>query len=123
MASARQTTRRIDCRQMRTTIAAHELERTVWIDSAAAPARPGVYERHTPAGPFACWDGTRWRADAGSAAAAARREEASPIQHAAWRGLVAAAPVPCATCRGQTVIDRGVDIESGADLIAECPDC
>ena len=72
---------------------------------------------------YACWDGRHWRGDAGSVAAAASREEASAVQRAAWRGLVEAAPAPCATCRGNTVIDRGVDIESGADLIAECPDC
>jgi len=105
-------------------IAGNEAHRTAWFDGASAPARPGVYERRAPAGRYACWDGTRWRGDAGSVAAAASREDASPVQRAAWRGLVsAAAAAPCATCRGQTVIDRGVDVDSGADLIAECPDC
>ena len=109
---------------MRMSIAANEPQRTVWFDADVAPARPGVYERRAPAGPYACWDGRRWRGDAGSVAAAASREYTSPRQRAAWRGLVsAAASAPCATCRGQTVIDRGVDIESGTDLIVECPDC
>jgi hypothetical protein len=108
---------------MRTTIAANEPERTAWFDDHRTPARPGVYERRAPAGPYACWDGRHWRGDAGSVAAAVSREEASAVQRAAWRGLVEAAPAFCATCRGNTVIDRGVDIESGADLIAECPDC
>ena len=108
---------------MRTTVAANEPERTAWFDADTAPARAGVYERRAPAGPYACWDGRRWRADAGSVAAAASRADASAIPRAAWRGLVEAAAAPCATCRGSTVIDRGVDIESGADLIGECPDC
>jgi hypothetical protein len=108
---------------MRTTIAANEPERTRWFDGDTAPARPGVYERRAPAGPYACWDGRRWRDDAGSVMAAAARTEASAIQRTPWRGLVDAAGTPCATCRGNTVVDRGVDIDSGADLIAECPDC
>jgi len=108
---------------MRTTTAADKPQRTPWFDADTAPARPGVYERRAPAGPYACWDGRRWRDDAGSVAAAALREESSAVQRAAWRGLIDAAPAPCPTCRGHTVIDRGVDRESGADLIAECPDC
>ena len=108
---------------MRTTRAADGLERTAWFDAATAPPRPGVYERSAPAGPYACWDGTLWRADAGTPAAAASRQRASPTQHTAWRGLASASAAPCATCRGHTVVDRGVDAESGADLIEECPDC
>jgi len=108
---------------MRTTHAADEPERTAWFDADTVPPRPGVYERRAPAGPYACWDGTRWRTDASTPAAAASRQRASATQHAAWRGLAAAASAPCATCRGHTVIDRGVDVESGADLIEECPDC
>ena len=108
---------------MRTTIAANEPERTAWFDADTAPARAGVYERRAPAGPYACWDGRRWRDDAANVAAAALRESASAIQRAAWRGLVEPAPARCTTCRGNTVIDRGVDIESGADLNVECPDC
>lgn len=60
-----------------------------------APAHAGVYARRAPARPYACWDG----------------------------GLARASTLPCATCRGATVVDRGVDAESGTDLIAECPDC
>ena len=108
---------------MRTTVAANEPERTAWFAASSLPARPGVYERRAPAGPYSCWDGTRWRDDAQGAAAAARRQGASALQKAAWRGLVAAPSAPCATCRGQTVIDRGVDVETGVDLIVECPDC
>jgi len=108
---------------MGTTNAENKPRRTAWFAAGTAPARAGVYERRAPAGPYACWDGTRWREDAGSVAAAASRQNASAVQRAAWRGLVEAAPTPCATCRGHTVIDQGVDLESGADLIAECPDC
>jgi hypothetical protein len=108
---------------MTRTTAANEPERTAWFEADTTPARPGVYERRAPAGPYACWDGKRWHDDAGSVAAAALREGASALQRASWRGLVAESPAPCATCRGNTVLDRGVDIESGADLIAECPDC
>ena len=54
---------------MKTTIAANEPERTAWFDADTAPARAGVYERRAPAGPYACWDGRRWRGDAGSAGA------------------------------------------------------
>jgi len=108
---------------MRPNLAAREPERTRWFDAGRPPARSGVYERRAPAGPYTCWDGARWRADADSPAAAALQPGASARQRAAWRGLVAAPDSPCATCRGQTVIDRGVDVDSGADLIAECPDC
>jgi hypothetical protein len=96
---------------------------TPWLDGAATPVRPGVYARRAPAGPFACWDGARWRADAGTPAAAARREGVSRFAAVPWRGLAAPADEPCATCRGHTVLDRGVDVENGADLIEECPDC
>lgn len=98
-------------------------ERTAWFAAPAVPARAGVYERHAPAGPFSCWDGARWRRDARTAAAAARQQNGSAYLGAKWRGLVAASAAPCATCRGHTVIDRGVDAESNADLIEECPDC
>jgi hypothetical protein len=96
---------------------------TPWFDAAAVPARPGVYERRGGRGRYACWDGARWRRDADSAAAAARQQSPSPIQRAAWRGLGGPAAAPCATCRGHGVVDRGVDLDSGADLIDECPDC
>jgi hypothetical protein len=98
-------------------------ERTAWFDPATLPARAGVYERRAPAGPFACWDGVRWRRDVASIAAAARQEGASKVPRAAWRGLVEPSPAPCATCRGRTVLDRGIEAETGTDLIEECPDC
>lgn len=104
-------------------IDAEEGQRTAWFDASAVPARAGVYERRTPAGRFSCWDGARWRRDAANVAAAARQQAASAFQRAPWRGLAHASAAPCATCRGHTVVDRGVDVDSGADLIEECPDC
>ncbi len=103
--------------------AAAGLDRTPWLEAASLPARAGVYERRAPAGPFACWDGSHWRADAPTASLAARQTGASPHSGAPWRGLRTAVDAPCATCRGHTVLDRGIDAESGADLIEECPDC
>jgi len=97
--------------------------RTRWFDAAALPARPGVYERRGGRGRYACWDGSRWRKDADSAAAAARQPSASLLQRVPWRGLVEASAAPCSTCRGHTVVDHGVDAETGADLLDECPDC
>ncbi|MEO8836883.1 MAG: hypothetical protein ABI364_09100 [Caldimonas sp.] len=96
---------------------------TGWLGTDQSPARAGVYARRSPAGPYACWDGARWRADAATVEAAARQGAASLHRRAAWRGLAQATPGECSTCRGHTVIDRGVDSETGADLIAECPDC
>lgn len=96
---------------------------TPWLDGGSMPVRAGVYERRPPAGPFACWDGSRWHADASGPAEAARQTRASRFDRAEWRGLAEPSVVPCATCRGHGIIDRGVDVESGADLIDECPDC
>ena len=96
---------------------------TDWFEGSVEPARAGIYERRGGEARFACWDGSRWRRDADSASAAARQQSASPVQRAAWRGLVEASSAPCATCRGHTVVDQGIDVETGADLIAECPDC
>ena len=45
-------------------------ELTPWLAGDESPARAGVYRRRFPAGPFACWDGTRWRDDAATVAAA-----------------------------------------------------
>jgi hypothetical protein len=49
---------------------------------------------------------------------------AAPVAGASPRRASAApSAAPCPTCRGHTVIDRGLDVENGADLIEECPDC
>ena len=96
---------------------------TPWLAGDESPARAGVYRRRFPAGPFACWDGARWHDDAATVAAAAREQRPSRRQRAFWRGLVEPAPSPCPTCGGHTVLDHGVDPETGADLIDECPDC
>jgi hypothetical protein len=102
----------------------HRGERlTPWLAGAERPARGGVYRRRFPAGPYTCWDGAHWRVDSATVAAAAAQERSSRWQDAAWRGRVEPAPAPCPTCGGRTVIDRGVDEETGIDLIAECPDC
>lgn len=104
-------------------VLAHDEPLTGWLPASARPVRAGVYERRTPAGRYACWDGARWRADAPTPAAAARQEASSGQGEAPWRGLARLSAAPCATCRGQTVIDRGVDTQSGADLIEECAEC
>ncbi len=87
------------------------------------PAHEGVYARQAPAGPYSCFTGDRWFGDAATPAAAAASRLESPRQRAAWRGLVARPDEVCGTCRGHSLIDHGVDAESGRDLIQECPDC
>jgi hypothetical protein len=96
---------------------------TPWFDPGVRPVHVGVYRRRWPGGPYACWDGERWRADAATPEVAAAHEAASRVQDAPWQGLADAPAVLCLTCRGHSVIDRGVDEETGADLISECPDC
>lgn len=96
---------------------------TSWFGGDVHPVRAGVYERRAPAGPFACWDGSRWRDDAHRPDDAARVTDSSRFDRAAWRGRAEPSAAPCATCRGHGVVDRGIDVESGADLIDECPDC
>ncbi|MEO6895366.1 MAG: hypothetical protein ABI218_01830 [Caldimonas sp.] len=96
---------------------------TPWLGGDVSPVRAGVYERRAPAGPYACWDGSRWRADASRPDDASRETNPSRFDRAAWRGLAEPSAAPCATCRGHGVVDRGIDVESGADLIEECPDC
>lgn len=96
---------------------------TPWFSGDVSPSRAGVYRRRWPAGPYACWDGSRWRADAPTPDAAAAQSGASPVPAAAWQGLLTAPALPCLTCRGHTVVDHGVDEETGEDLIGECPDC
>lgn len=96
---------------------------TEWFDARSRPVHEGVYERLFPAGPYSCWNGASWNADASDPTAAARQPRPSAWQDARWRGLLEASAEPCATCRGHTVVDRGFDEDSGEDLIAECVDC
>ena len=87
------------------------LDTTTWFAASSRPTREGVYERRA------------WNADAQSPREAAGQESPSDRQDVSWRGLSSPHDAPCATCRGHTVVDRGVDADSGADDIAECPDC
>ena len=96
---------------------------TDWLPATARPVREGVYERLFPAGPYSCWNGRAWNVDADQPASAASQDGLSPYQRVGWRGLTTQTGEPCATCRGHTLVDRGFDAESGADLIGECPDC
>ncbi|MDB5999323.1 MAG: hypothetical protein JWP52_1022 [Rhizobacter sp.] len=96
---------------------------TDWLDGQQHPAHEGVYQRDAGDVAFACWDGSRWHADAATAEAAVTRDEISPQQALRWRGLATPSSLPCATCRGHGVLDRGFDEESERDLIDECPDC
>ena len=96
---------------------------TDWLDPDVKPVHPGVYRRQWPGGPYACWDGRRWRADAATPEAAAAKEGISPHVDAPWQGLSTPPAAPCLTCKGHSVVDRGVDEDTGADLITECPDC
>ncbi len=106
-----------------TTIGFETMTVTEWFGPTTPPEREGVYQRLAPAGPFACWNGRRWNADAHAPAEAARQTTPSRYPGAPWRGLVEPTDRPCATCGGHTVVDRGVDADSGTDLIDECPDC
>lgn len=54
---------------------------------------------------------------------AAKPKAASRVDTLPRRGLAEASNAPCVTCGGRTVLDHGVDVESGTDLIEECPDC
>lgn len=96
---------------------------TDWFDGTVEPTREGVYERSYPGGPYSCWNGRAWNDDAPSPSAAATRTGASEHPAASWRGLVQKTGLPCATCRGRTVIDHGVDEDTGLDRIVECPEC
>ncbi|MEO8938783.1 MAG: hypothetical protein ABI277_04650 [Burkholderiaceae bacterium] len=98
-------------------------EVTDWFSGAVHPAQEGVYERRVSDGSFSCWNGRSWNRDADTPADAAGAVEPSRDQNASWRGLKAASALPCATCKGHTVVDRGFDVETGADLLVECPDC
>lgn len=99
------------------------LQVTSWFDGRATPVREGPYQRREPAGPYSCWAQGRWYGDAATPEAAARARRPSRRQHAPWRGLAADAGLPCATCRGNRLVDQGIDPESGEDLIDDCLDC
>ena len=96
---------------------------TDWLPRDVRPVHPGVYERRVSDGSFSCWNGRQWNGDAPDPAAAAGMSEPSRDQNASWRGLVEKSDLPCATCRGETVVDRGYDDVADRDLITECPDC
>lgn len=96
---------------------------TPWLSGSVEPIHEGVYRRRSPAGPYSCWSAQRWYGDQPSPRRAAAQRETSRHQSEAWRGLVAGSDETCGTCRGQTVIDRGYDVEADVDLIGECPDC
>ncbi len=106
-----------------TTFADQSPDLTDWLPGAVPPVHEGVYERRVSDGTFSCWNGNQWNADADSPAEAAGSQAASRDQNASWRGLVAQSSLPCATCKGHTVVDRGQHEETDADLIGECPDC
>ena len=96
---------------------------TDWIPGSTTPVHQGVYERRVSDGSFSCWNGAVWNADAASPADAAGKESPSRDQNASWRGLAEPSALPCATCKGHTVVDRGYDEDAGKDLLGECPDC
>lgn len=100
-----------------------ENEVTDWIGGSVAPVHEGVYERRVSDGGFSCWNGRQWNADADTPAEAAGKTNPSRDQNASWRGLAAPSDLPCATCKGHTVVDGGYDEDGELDLIAECPDC
>ena len=101
----------------------HDADTTAWFDAGTTPVREGVYERRIPHRPFSCWNGRAWNDDASTPTDAAGRSRPSAEQRVSWRGLVEPSGLPCATCKGHTVVDRGYDAEIDRDLIAECPDC
>ena len=96
---------------------------TDWLPGTLRPVHEGVYERRVSDGSFSCWNGERWNADADTPDLAAGAERASRDQNASWRGLAEESSLPCATCKGHTIVDRGQHAETDADLLDECPDC
>lgn len=96
---------------------------TDWISGGIKPVHEGVYERRMSDGPFSCWNGHTWNGDAAGPAEAAGSTVPSRDQNASWRGLVRQSSLPCATCSGHTIVDRGYDEDAGVDLLGECPDC
>ena len=96
---------------------------TGWLPGSAHPVRGGIYERQSPAGPYACWGGQHWYADAQTPTEASRKHGLSRNQSVPWRGIGEPTSDRCATCRGHGVLDRGFDEDAARDLIEECPDC
>ncbi len=106
-----------------TTVGSMRLDVTDWLPGTVQPMREGVYERRVSDGAYSCWSGNAWNEDADSPAEAAARGAPSRDQHASWRGLVEPSGLPCATCKGHTVVDGGQHPETDEDLLDECPDC
>lgn len=99
-------------------------ETTDWFAGRLKPVREGVYRRQFPAGPYACWSAHQgWHDDAATPEDAAGQTRIARRQDAPWRGRTRPSSQPCGTCRGHGVLDRGVDADTGSDLINECPDC
>jgi hypothetical protein len=96
---------------------------TPWLDSVPEPVHEGVYKREYPGGPFSCWAQGCWYGDASSPDDAAAQRQPSRYQRLRWRGLAERTGGPCQLCRGLGVTDRGVDEETGEDLIEPCSDC
>ena len=98
-------------------------ELTDWIPGEVKPVHEGVYERRMSDGSFSCWNGEVWNEDAATPADAAGKTSPSRDQRASWRGLAVPSALPCATCGGHTIVDRGYDPDTDRDLLTECPDC
>ncbi len=98
-------------------------ELTGWIAGTVRPLHEGVYERRVSDGSFSCWNGLAWNEDAATAAEASTKSVPSRDQNASWRGLTSPSALPCATCGGHTIVDRGQHEETDEDLLGECPDC
>ncbi len=96
---------------------------SAWQPAVLRPWEEGVYQRAAPAGPYACWTGRTWLRDARTPEQAARQTAPSDRPAGQWRGLAAPSGSFCSTCRGHSIVDRGVDPATGDDLLAECPDC
>lgn len=96
---------------------------TPWLEGDLKPQREGVYERRSRPGAYSCWNGKSWNEDAPTPFEAALETRLSHYQGTQWRGLAEPSALPCATCKGHTVVDRGFDEETGADRLEECPDC
>ena len=98
-------------------------ELTDWMPGTLEPVHEGVYQRRMSDGSFSCWTGRVWNRDAATPDEAAGSTSPSRDQRASWRGLATPSALPCATCGGHTIVDRGYDAETDRDLLEECPDC